>query len=298
MGGKSQFGFLIFLIILGTIIVGLAYYGYGILTESRNLEEYLSNPPNYLFNFGVTALDYDSIIYLNSAKFDYDMTNKKAFIAFDPNNVTIDEIFLQLPEIDNNTIKCYSAEDIGFYKESDSDYISLACNSENKIQMPHEGYNESAVRIYLKNNTSKNKRIKIEFDLKLEHSFAFEFIKNKQNVWYADPEGSIIIHLGKDYECFQDCIYNLRGFSPVYLDNPSKDRRLILNLSAPQNDFKIITRSIKNADDKTEGISLGVAVLVGALFGIISWLIEVFRWIFSYISEKGKKIRIYKKMTL
>lgn len=284
---SSTIFFPIILIAIGIFLVWLSVWGLGILHNARNLNEYTSNPPEYLFRFGVIPID-DNTLYLNSARFYYDLTAKQAFLVFGIyEDRNISSIFMQTPDIDNKTIKCFSADWTGLYKEEDINYSEIGCSS-TKTAIPAENYNQSLVTIYLDNKTVSNKRIKVEFNLSTEHSFTFNADVYKQDAWYPDEsDGNIIINLGKDYECFQDCIYNLIGFNPVYTDNPASERHLtFVNPSKPQYSFKLITKSIKAADDKTQDISAGVGIIVGAIFATITLAIELIKWIFNNLVKR------------
>lgn len=257
-------------ILLGLLLI----LGVFFIFKATSISEYLpiqQEPEHYGINFEGTQVN--STLYLNYFYLKQDFTDNLGAISFVASNpMNISNIFFNFPENTTNpNFECSLSNSTNYYSQDYGNLKPMDCN-----------YTTSDGRNYIltlnKSNFYEN-RIFIKYKLKLAPNGFYEIYTNQ--VLYSGRDGSIILNLGKNYECVGNCIWPWQNVEIAPVDNIGNVR--VLNFKDSFNNknfvFKITAKSSKIIHMKTFLLSIGISIFVGSILAFL-------RLIFDYLTKK------------
>ncbi|MFW9876276.1 MAG: hypothetical protein ACFFG0_24530 [Candidatus Thorarchaeota archaeon] len=202
-------------------------------------------------------------LYLQPFVFYYDFTEQKGNITLEPNRKLIYEVIdIRFPSVvKNDTLKVYS---------NIKGKVSQITNW--RLDESYGFYEGNQSRILLTDLNEKfadEDTISIIFESNIVPKARFNFIIRENNVLY-DDDGNINFVLGDDYQCGSPCIYGLNNVKERFnsFDNDIRIEWQV-DKNNPNNSFYINAFSRTTLFKKNLFLSLGIALLVSLLVGIL-----------------------------
>jgi len=268
---------LLICIILSISLYFLASYGGDLIKNANSIDEYFPiQDETYDYRILVSDINGPNSIILNDAYIEQDFSKeigRFSFVLDQPYNVSY--ILFNFPlGVSNSTIRCYI--------QNRSDYENkmppnpLLCN-------PHQNGNKT-IELEFDRTNFYEERILIEYNLPMLPNGFFLF--TIQQTWNAGRNGNIILKLGNQYECIDECLYYLNNIKLSASDSFA-ERHLTFENPSEKRDysFKLLTKSKRMIDNKNLLYGGGIAILSGSIFSFITILIYLLQIIFSHIRK-------------